>query len=37
MKIDSYKRERNDEIGLSYLSEMGLPFKLVKKGLKLND
>ena len=31
MKIDSYKKKRNDEIGLSYLSEMGYLFKLVKE------
>ena len=29
--LDSYKKKRNDEIGLSYLSEMGYLFKLVKE------
>ena len=31
MKIDSYKKKRNDEIGLSFLSEMGYIFKIIKE------
>jgi len=31
LKIDSYKKKRNDDIKLSFLAEMGYLFKLVKK------
>ena len=31
MKIDSYKKKRSDELGLSFLSEMGYIFKIIKE------